>query len=108
MIMMIAWKRRDMNVNDHGEKGDYRYITNKQTNKRIINNLPVTGEHHLRKDKQTNKQTNKHTNKQTNSYLSQVNISSGHEDRVRERKELREGAGSLPHSPASGPAVVIL
>ena len=50
MIMMITWKRRDINVNGHGEEGDYRYITNKQTNKRIINNLPVTGEHHLRKE----------------------------------------------------------
>ena len=39
--------------------------------------------------------------------LSQVNISSGQEERVSERKELREGAGSLPHSPASVPAVVV-
>ena len=37
------------------------------------------------------------------SHLSQVNVSSGQEERVREMKELGEGAGSLPHTPASGP-----
>ena len=36
-------------------------------------------------------------------HLSQVNVSSGQEERVRDMKELGDGADSLPHTPASDP-----
>lgn len=36
-------------------------------------------------------------------HLSQVNVSSGQEERVRDMKELGDGAGSLPHTLASDP-----
>ena len=36
-------------------------------------------------------------------HLSQVKVSSGQEERVREMKELGDGAGSLPHTAASDP-----